>query len=279
MKNKTIWIVNYYAMPASKETRLRPIKFAKYFKEKGYKVIIVASSWLHNLNYDILGGAKSQLLNLEGQEFFLIKSLPYKKSSFLRFISLFWFHLKLHYSTKQLSKPDIILHTACAPFGLLTPFTAKKCNARYLVEVPDLWPESFAAFGLVTRRNPLLKISYLIEKYIYKKAEKVIFTMEGGMEYLAKKNWLGEEKGKIDPSNVLYVNNGVDLSDFNRDLKQNNYIDEDLDDNAFFKVIYIGSLRAANKISILVDVASKLIKQKKLNLLFSVTAMKEIQLS
>ena len=66
-----------------------------------------------------------------------------------------------------------------------------------MVEVPDLWPESFAAFGLVTRRNPLLKISYLIEKYIYKKAEKVIFTMEGGMEYLAKKNWLGGKKVKL----------------------------------------------------------------------------------
>ena len=142
------------------------------------------------------------------------------------------------------------------PFGFITVFTASKLKAKYFTEVLDLWPESFLAFDLVSKNNPILKLSYLIEKWMYAKANKIIFSMEGGIDYLKQKRWLISQGGKIDDNKIYYINNGVDLKDFNYNKINCKLNDIDLQNDDFFKVVYIGSVRLANNIIKLIEAAS-----------------------
>ena len=45
---KNIWIVNQYAMPPSKEVRVRNNKMAEHLIRNGCNVLIISGSKLHN---------------------------------------------------------------------------------------------------------------------------------------------------------------------------------------------------------------------------------------
>jgi len=261
---KTIWLVNYYAMPPEHESRLRTIKFAQYLNTLGYTTKIISSGFLHNKEIDLCETGGSYTEKSYGNlDFIHLKTLKYKNSAgLMRIFSLFWFHFKLHFIAKKFSKPDCIIHEVMPPFGNITYYTAKKLGAKYIVEVLDLWPESFVTFGLISKKNPLLQLLYKAEKHIYEKADEVIFSMEGGKDYLAEKRWLTSQGGKIDDRKVHYINNGVDLKDFEEFKSNYSFADEDLDNDGVFKIIYLGSVRRANNVMKLIKAAEYLKEHK-----------------
>ena len=254
---KTVWLVNYYAMPPEHESRLRAIKFAQYLNEAGYETKIISSSFLHNKDINLLApDVKFKEVSYGNLDFIHINSRSYSSNTFYRFWSLLIFHLRLHFYSMNFDKPDFILHTCTPPFGFITVFTAFKLKAKYFAEVLDLWPESFLAFNLISKNNPILKLSYLIEKWMYVKADKIIFSIEGGVDYLKEKRWLISQGGKIDDNKIYYINNGVDIKDFNYNKINCMLNDIDLQNDDFFKVVYIGSVRLANNIIKLIEAAS-----------------------
>ena len=266
--SKVVWLVNYYAMPPELESRLRTIKFAQYLKESGVEVKIISSSIMHNKNVDLIND-KQKFIEKEynGIEFIHIKSPSYKSNGLKRFYSLFVFHIKLHLLRNRFRTPSTIVHTCLPPFGFITVLTARKLNAKYIAEVLDLWPESFVAFGLMNKRNPLIYFLYKIEKWIYKKADSIVFSMEGGKDYIISKRWDTNNQGPIDLSKVHYINNGVDLNDFDKHKNEFTLEDKDLEDPSVFKVIYLGSIRLANDIKRLIDAAHLLVNDKSIRFL------------
>jgi glycosyltransferase involved in cell wall biosynthesis len=255
-------------MPPKLEPRLRTIKFAHYLTENGYTVKIFASSLMHNKNYDLIEDNSSYIeRSYDDLDFVHIKSLKYNSNGLKRALSLFLFHLKLHFLSKRFKKPDIIIHAAMPPFGNITYFTSRKFQAKYIVEVQDLWPESFLTYGFLKKGNIFLKMAYSAEKWIYKKADEVVFSMEGGRDYIIDKKWDLGNGGPIDLSNIHYINNGVDLKDFEYNLINYCLDDADLSDDSIFKVIYLGSVRLVNNVKALIDAASYLQEYKNIKFL------------
>lgn len=125
------------------------------------------------------------------------------------------------------------------------------------MEVRDLWPESIVEYNGMSRKNPIIQVLYQLEKWIYKKSDALIFTMAGGKEYICDKNW----NKAVNLDKVNYVNNGVDLKEFEEDIKKYQTEDEDLEDDSKFKVVYVGSIRKANNVQNLVEVAKELKKR------------------
>lgn len=254
---KKIWLINYYAMPPKLESRLRTIKFAHYLKLEGFDVTIFASSLMHNKSIDLIEDNSKYIERSYGDiDFVHIKSLKYKTNGLTRMISLFLFHVRLHFISKKFERPDIIIHAAMPPFGNLTYFTSRRLKSKYIVEVQDLWPESFVTFGLVKEGNIFLKLSYRAEKWLYKKADEIVFSIEGGKDYIINKKWDVANGGPINLAKVHYINNGVDIQDF--DYYKDNFRidDDDLINESIFKVIYLGSVRLANNVKSLIDAAS-----------------------
>jgi glycosyltransferase involved in cell wall biosynthesis len=112
--------------------------------------------------------------------------------------------------------------------------------------------------------NPLIKVLYAGERWIYKKADKLIFTMQGGKDYIIEKGWDNEHGGSIDLKKIYHNNNGVDLKVYNYNMEHFIIEDEDLMNDKIFKVVYTGSIRKSNNIECLFETA-KLLKKKGIN--------------
>ena len=94
----------------------------------------------------------------------------------------------------------------------------------------------------------LLKLAYWAEYWLYLKADLLIFSMEGGTDYIIEKGWSIAQGGKIKLDKVHYINNGVDLQDFDYNLLHFKLEDDDLEDPHIFRVVYVGSIRLANNL-------------------------------
>ncbi len=257
---KKVWLINPAAMPPKYEARIQTLKRAQYLRSHGFDVTIISGSYLHNTDINLIDD-KSPFKFAEyeyGQKFVHIRTSNYSSNGLARIYSILEFYFRLWWYASSFSKPDFISHIAAVPFGNITYFVAKKLKAKFIVDIVDLWPESFVAYGLVSKRNPLLKLAYWAEYWLYKKADILIFSMEGGKDYIKEKKWDIQQGGKIDINKVFYINNGVDLKDFDFNKINHKISDNDLENDNLFKVIYIGSIRLANNVMQLVQAAEHL---------------------
>lgn len=257
---KKVWLVNPAAMPPKYEARIQTLKRAQYLRSHGFDVTIISGSYLHNTNINLINDKSPYKFAEyeEGQKFIHIRTSNYNSNGINRIYSILQFYFKLWWHSSKFEKPDFISHIAAVPFGNITYFVARKFKAKFVVDIVDLWPESFVAYGLVSRKNPLLKFAYWAERWLYKKADLLIFSMEGGKDYILGKKWAVHQGGNIDINKVFYINNGVDLKDFDYNKVNYKISDDDLDDDKLFKVIYIGSIRLANNVMQLVEAAKHL---------------------
>lgn len=257
---KKVWLINAAAMPPKYEARIQTLKRAQYLRSHGFGVTIISGSYLHNTDINLIDD-KSPFKVVEyedGHKFVHIRTSNYSSNGIARIYSILEFYFRLWWYAPSFEKPNFISHIAAVPFGNITYFVARKLKAKFIVDVVDLWPESFVAYGLVSKNNPLLKLAYWAEYWLYKKADLLIFSMEGGKDYIKEKKWDIQQGGKIDINKVFYINNGVDLKDF--DFNKINYkiSDEELENDQLFKVIYIGSIRLANNVMQFVEAAEYL---------------------
>jgi glycosyltransferase involved in cell wall biosynthesis len=259
MSKKTIWLINPSAMPPYKEQRIQTLKRAEYLQKKGYNVYIIGGSYFHNTDINLITDKK---LFIEKEyndiKFIHVRNTTYLNNNFLRVYSLFEFHIRLFKVAKKIPKPDVISLYTTIPFSNVVYYLAKRLKAKLVLDVVDLWPEAFVSLGLVSKYNPILWFAYKAEKWIYKKADKIVFSMEGGADYIKEKKWDIESGGPINLDKVEYINNGVDLNDFN--LNKNNFIieDSDLNNDSLFKIVYLGSIRLANGVELILDAAKYL---------------------
>jgi len=259
---KKIWLINQYAMPPKYEVRIQTLKRAQYLIENGYDVTIISGSFLHNSNINLIADNRKFIkAEYDGIKFIHIKTNNYEGNGLKRFYNLILFTIRFFILSKKFAKPDVIAQIATVPFGNMIYFVAKRFEAKYIVDVVDLWPESFVAFGLISKNNPLVKMAYLAEKWLYERADEIVFSMEGGKNYIVEKGWDLESGGSINLNKVHYINNGVDLRDFDKNKDLYKIKDADLENDAVFNVIYIGSIRLANNLKQLID-AAEVLKSK-----------------
>jgi glycosyltransferase involved in cell wall biosynthesis len=83
-----------------------------------------------------------------------------------------------------------------------------------------------------------------------------VFTLAGATAYLKGKGWTTETGGKIDLSKVHYINNGLDLDQFDKDKLAFPREDADINDTSLTKIIYLGAISKANNVKALIDAAA-----------------------
>ncbi len=257
-----IWLVNKYAMPPQYESRLRTIKFAHYLQEMGYKVTIFGSSVMHNMDLDLIEGHEKYIeRQYDDLHFVHIKSCKYKRTAgFNRVWSDIQFHYRLVKLMKIFQHPDLIVADT---FPLLTnPLLdyCKRNNIKYITQMQDWWPDDFVDFGLVSVNNPIMNFLFWRAKKNYVESDACVFSMEGRYEYFRDKKWDKEQGGPVDLSRMYYINNGVDLKDFDRWVNQYKIDDDDLESEKK-RIIYLGSVRLANNVGQFIK-AAELLKDR-----------------
>lgn len=264
---KQIWIWNHYAGRMFFAKGGRHYWFAKYLSKLGYKVTVFCASSLHDSEKNVIDG---ETLYIEKEDpeynirFIFVKTRNYSGNGLDRVFNMIDFYKNiLKVASKYIKREgrvDAILASSVHPLTLVAGIRfAKKQNLPCICEVRDLWPKSIVAYSnRFTERNILIKLLYKGEYWIYKKADALIFTMEGGADYLKAKGWLqsiGEKK-------VFYINNGVDLEAFEENRSRFKINDKDLEDDSKFKIVYTGSIRKVNNVGFLLECAKELQNRK-----------------
>lgn len=78
--------------------------------------------------------------------------------------------------------------------------------------------------------------------------------MPGAVNYVRENGW-DSDQGTIDLNKLHYINNGIDLSEFNVNMQRYKIEDFDLANDKTFNIIYLGSIRLANNLKLLIDSA------------------------
>ncbi len=248
---KRIWIVNYYTRPDCSNPRY--IEFAKFFMAQGWEVTTIYANYWWDDNISLFERSV-----VDGLDYVQVKAPHYVGNGLARMKSIFSFAWAIKKHCKEFERPDVILHNIHTPFDYPIVWAAKKLRAKYVAEAWDAWPDVFAHLGLVSRTNPAMKLLYWIEKKLYQNSDQIVFTIAGMIDHIKKMGWSTESGGKIDLKRVHYINNGIDLEQFDKDREAWPREDADLNDPNTLKVVYLGSINRANHVHTLIDSAKLL---------------------
>lgn len=247
-----IWIINHYAEVPPYGKYTRHFIFARKLIERGYDVDIFTASTVHNTSVNYVEDGKKVLdMEIEGVPIHFIKTRDYFGNTGGRVGNMLDFFWGVLSATKKYSPPDVIYSSSPHPLCWIAAYRiAKRFGARFIAETRDLWPETFVGMGKIGKKHPLAIILYGIEKFFYKKSDALIFTFQGGEDYL--------EERKISRDNVYYINNGIDIREFESNIVNHNYEDEHLDSAEFFNIVYTGALGQANQVEDILKAARSL---------------------
>lgn len=261
---KTVWILNHYAGNMYLVGGGRHYYIAKYLKEKGFNPIVFCSNYDHFTRENCIDN--NEKLWVEKQEpntdipYVFIKTRAYPNNGIQRVLNMMDFYRGLLRTAKQFAAdkgaPDVIYASSVHPLTLVAGIKiAKHFGVKCISEVRDLWPESIVAYSVKwTRDNPLMKVLYAGEKWIYKKSDYVVMTWAGGYDYIKDQGW----QKVIPESKVIHISNGVDLAQYLENIQNYPYEDEDLSNQDYKSFIYTGSIRKVNNLAVLVEAARKL---------------------
>lgn len=254
-----VWIINQTAVPPSMGGLVRHYYFSKYLAKKGHNVRIFSGSQVHNTDVNFV--SKDGLfkeISFDGVEYTFVRTRSYSSNGVNRIISMLEFPLNVNKLANGLivkgETPDVIYTSSPSP---IAPFfairLAKRLGVKSVLEIRDLWPESIVAYHQnISKSNIVIKMLYILEKWMYKKANAIVFTIPGGLDYI------GDKRIRLNTKKIHHINNGVDLDEYAENLRKYKTIDPDLDDESIFKAVYMGSVRKSYNIASLLDVAEEL---------------------
>lgn len=266
---KNVWIMNHYAGNMAFVKGGRHYWFADFLHREGYSPVIFVCNNKHNpgtaVFYETDKLWEEHIAEEIGTPFIYVKARLYSGNGKDRVLNMIDFYRNVKRAAKEYSaihgKPDIIYASSVHPLTLVAGIQlAKHFGVKCICEARDLWPEAIIAYSSRIKKNSLIaKILYAGEKWIYKQADALIFTQEGGPDYIREHGWDKDHGGPIDMKKAHHINNGVDLAAFDQNLKDFWMDDPDMDDPNTFKVIYTGAIRRINNLGLIVD-AAKLVK-------------------
>ena len=251
-----VWLINHYAVPPQYYPLARTTNFAKQLMAMGHTVTIFCASSVHNSDQNLIeDGRLYREETVDGVHYVYVRCRTYEGNGIQRILNMLEFPRRLKKVVRQFVKPDALLTSSmtlqAAKCGIQL---ARQYGIRAVVEISDLWPESIVAYGIAGPRNPAVVMLRRLEKWIYKKADAVIFTMGGAYDYIIEQGWERE----IPRSKVYYINNGIDLKQFRYNRDHDSIEDEDIQNPNLCKIVYTGSIRRVNNLGTLLDAAKQL---------------------
>ena len=239
-----IWIFNHHALTPDMSGGTRHYDFAKELIKRGHSVTVVASSFHYSKYKEMKDYKDKEYLceKIDGIDFIWIKTPAYFGNGISRVKNMISYTYKvLKYIPKlNLSKPDIIMGSSVHLFAVWAAYRLScRYNTPFIMEVRDLWPQTLIDMG-ISKWHPFIILLGWLEKYLYKKADKIISNLPYAYDYIGQ--FVKKEK-------FVWISNGVDLSNIKYTPKEK---------KEKFIISYTGAIGVTNNLQILLDVAKKL---------------------
>ena len=240
---KRVWIMNHYVMNQYFNRGGRHYWIAEQLKQDGFEPVVFGCNAKQDADEDFFQSRLKWHVERSpsGVPYVPIRSTHYEGNGISRIENMLLFTKNLLSVAKEYAKefgpPEVVYASSVHP---LTVFAGEQIARHFKVpcigEVRDLWPETLVAYGAVKGDSLIGKLLYAGEKLMYRRADAMVFTMEGAPDYIREHGWDKEHGGPIDLNRAYNINNGVDL-----------------DDPGSFCAVYTGVVRRANNLGLLLD--------------------------
>jgi glycosyltransferase involved in cell wall biosynthesis len=161
-------------------------EFARYMAARGHQVTVITSPVSYLSGDQIpLSNPDPPLMNPEGQaagQVTILHAYTYRalhKSFLHRFLFFISFMASSFWTGLRIKQVDVIWGTSPPIFQAVTAWLLSRLKRiPFLFEVRDLWPTFAIAVGVL--RNPILiKLSFWLEGFLYRHAERVMVNSPG----------------------------------------------------------------------------------------------------
>ncbi len=143
-------------------------------------------------------------------------------------------------------RPDVVVASSPSlPSAAAAAAIARARDARFVLEVRDLWPDSAVAMGLV-RDARTIALARRLEAYCYRRADRIIALTEGIRDGMIAQG--------VNPAKITLITNGVDLEIGPDELPA---IDHQVPEGAFV-AMYVGAHGTYSSLETVLDAADRL---------------------
>jgi glycosyltransferase involved in cell wall biosynthesis len=254
-----IWLVHPFAGGPNLGRHWRPFLLAEAWARLGHRPIVVSAGFHHLHREPQAAGPK----RISEVDFWFLETPRYGVGSFGRL----WNNLSLgprlrHDATaiaEQFGKPDLVIASTPHLFFIAAARrVALRFDAKFWVEVRDLWPESIVGLGLVPAWHPLVKVIGWQERYAYRVADRVVSLLAGAEPHM---NSRGLPAGRF-----VWVANGVSDDEIRSAGDPSEMIHplveriNSLRAQGKRVVLYAGAMGPPNSIEVIIDAAVALAK-------------------
>jgi len=259
---KNIWIFNHYVVTPDMTGGTRHYDLALELANQGNNLVLFASSYNHFILKEMKDyiGKNYLIENISNIKIVWIKTTKYKKNNWKRILNMFVYSFRVIRAAKKLrknsilEKPDIVMGSSVHLFAVLSALVVSRKNkAKFIMEVRDLWPATLIEFRKISKYHPVIAVFYFLEKFLAKRAEKIITVLPGAKEYYVEK--------KIKKKKIIWIPNGINYNNFKNLATERFKLFEDKISKDYFKVMYTGALGLANNVETFLR-AGKIIGQK-----------------
>lgn len=238
-----IWIVNHYAVPPGQSGGTRHWVLGQYLLKAGHSVSILAGNVNYHNQASAHGGQtyRARLQEHQGIKFLWLSVPPYR-GALLRVFSMIVFAVRIVFgrSSSHLPRPDIVIGSTPHPFAALAALiVARRCKAKFVLEVRDIWPESLVELGGYSWFHPFILLLDQIEKLLVRKADHIICLLPKASEDLVRKG--------SDLNQITWIPNGVDLTLFDAPMPKSR--------DGKFVIMYAGAHGVANGLDVVLGAA------------------------
>lgn len=253
---KNLWIFNHYAITPELPGGTRHFDLGQNLVKQNYNVTIFASSFNYSTHQEMKLSSieKWKIENVNGLKFLWIKTYPYQRNNWRRVVNMLSYMLLAWYLGRKLpalnpsiKKPDIVIGSSVHLLAVLAAYyVAKYHNAKFIMEVRDLWPQTIIDMMKLSEHNLFINLLRLLEKFLYYKAERIIILLPLAYEYI--KSW------GISYKKIVWIPNSVNISQFVGAEIEKPITKE-------FKIMYLGAHGKANALDVLLE-AAKFIQEQ-----------------
>ena len=256
-----IWLLHPFAGGPGLGRHWRPFWLADAWARMGHRPLVVSAGF-HHLHRVPREAGPQRIGNVE---FWFLETPRYGSDSPSRLWNNLSFGLRFRLTApriaEQFGKPDLIIASTPHLFFISAAArVAQQFNAKFWVEVRDLWPESIVALGLTPAWHPLVKVLGWKERSAYRVADRVVCLLAGAEAYMKSRGLPG---GKF-----VWIPNGVSEREIQSAFGVENTAHPVIDRIRLLKeqgrrvILYAGGMGPPNAMEVIVDAASALSKTK-----------------
>jgi len=253
-----ILLINHYAGSINYGMEYRPYYLAREWVRMGHAVTIAAASVSHvrTLTPAVQGTVTEEMI--DGIRYLWFKTPAYEGNGLPRAINIFTFVGQLLRYRNWIAgtiKPNVVVASSTYPLDIIPArVIGRRCHAKLVFEVHDLWPLSPIELGGMPRYHPFILLMQWAENVAYHNADKVVSMLPNTMEHMLQHG--------MRPDKFVYIPNGVDVAEWqDRPIvlpDEHKQVLSTLKAKKHFLVGYAGAHGLANALDYFIDAAYQL---------------------